>query len=729
VGEGDIVDANNSGHGCTLEQFQAQDTACTENEVSGDYFVNYKADPRPGWRFARWDGPCSPRSDFQYCRLNIGEAGIVWWEETYPDEEVPPSTAVFQPITGDTGYLVAGTAVTGVAYKTATQQGVTGLDGSFQYEEGETVRFMVGDTGLGEVTGQAQVTPFDLAGSAVVTGINITWALEDEPVEIFPYPEFVTDEPFVKVNPFHGVINIAVLLQSLDEDGNPGNGIMIKPGVAALFRGLSLDVSQHWEIFRSDSTLHRAMGEANRKRRFSQVHGIVKPAVALDQLYGTLEIDPRTVGVSLLHNGSGDGIPAYTEYFKYDANGNMTRHDDGTPDAFETWQYNSNGYVKRHERDAERYIGHDVETWQYAANSSVIRQEWDYDADGTTDEFKTWKYNADGNVTRHEHDAREHAGYGYHQLELWQYDNKGNVTRHEYDHDADGTPDAIMTWQYDIDGNLTQSTLYLSEEIRQIANWQYNADGKVIKISQEGHGERTGTFRHIETLRYDTNGNVTKITIEGYTEYNGAYRSIETWKYDANGNATRRERVEDDSSLEEIETWQYDTNGNVTRYECEGGCSVVSLPADHRIDRWQYHSNGNVMLHEIEASSEISGSWRYQYDSNGNLTRYEEHGYGFDGEMTNVIESWRYDTRGNLTRAEEDSNADGKPDNIQTWQYDTNGNLTRTEEDDDGDGVIDGTTTYQYVATGWGHLFSNSHAWRHASSPPLKPRPHPGYLY
>ncbi len=90
VGEGDIVDANNSGYGCTLEQFQAQDTACTENEVSGDYFVNYKAEPRPGWRFVRWDGPCAPRSDFQYCRLNIGKPGVVWWDETHPDAEIPP---------------------------------------------------------------------------------------------------------------------------------------------------------------------------------------------------------------------------------------------------------------------------------------------------------------------------------------------------------------------------------------------------------------------------------------------------------------------------------------------------------------------------------------------------------------------------------------------------------------------------------------------------------------
>lgn len=48
TGESNIVDVNGSGHGCTFRQFQADDTACTQNEVSGEYHVNYKAKPRPG---------------------------------------------------------------------------------------------------------------------------------------------------------------------------------------------------------------------------------------------------------------------------------------------------------------------------------------------------------------------------------------------------------------------------------------------------------------------------------------------------------------------------------------------------------------------------------------------------------------------------------------------------------------------------------------------------------
>jgi hypothetical protein len=35
-----FIDANHSLHGSTYKQFQADDPACTENEVSGDYHVN-----------------------------------------------------------------------------------------------------------------------------------------------------------------------------------------------------------------------------------------------------------------------------------------------------------------------------------------------------------------------------------------------------------------------------------------------------------------------------------------------------------------------------------------------------------------------------------------------------------------------------------------------------------------------------------------------------------------
>ena len=48
-GEGDIVERLDGARGCTLEQFQAGDTRCTDNEViASDYIVSYEAIPRPG---------------------------------------------------------------------------------------------------------------------------------------------------------------------------------------------------------------------------------------------------------------------------------------------------------------------------------------------------------------------------------------------------------------------------------------------------------------------------------------------------------------------------------------------------------------------------------------------------------------------------------------------------------------------------------------------------------
>jgi len=82
------------------------------------------------------------------------------------------------------GRLVDG-PVQGVRYESGSLSGVTGNDGEFQYEEGNTIRFSIGDIVLGEtVKARAFMTPLDLV------------------------PGGTLDTP--------AVINIARLLQSLD---------------------------------------------------------------------------------------------------------------------------------------------------------------------------------------------------------------------------------------------------------------------------------------------------------------------------------------------------------------------------------------------------------------------------------------------------------------------------------------------------------------------------------
>ena len=93
-----------------------------------------------------------------------------------------------------TGRLVD-SAVAGIQYRTATQSGVTNRHGEFAYLAGETVTFSIGDINLPAVPAGAVITPLDLANAD---------------------------------NPYHAAAaNIARLLQSLDADDNPDNGITI----------------------------------------------------------------------------------------------------------------------------------------------------------------------------------------------------------------------------------------------------------------------------------------------------------------------------------------------------------------------------------------------------------------------------------------------------------------------------------------------------------------------
>jgi len=102
-------------------------------------------------------------------------------------------------------------AVEGVAYDTQTQTGTTNAQGQFNYIAGEEVTFSIGSTELPTVTAAAQVSPVDMAvGSS---------------------------------NPEDTTTNIARLLQSLDTDGDPDNGITISNSAAQTPSSIDFNVS------------------------------------------------------------------------------------------------------------------------------------------------------------------------------------------------------------------------------------------------------------------------------------------------------------------------------------------------------------------------------------------------------------------------------------------------------------------------------------------------------
>ena len=102
-----------------------------------------------------------------------------------------PSSGPSSPLVG----VFLDAPVAGIDYETESIKGVTNSNGEFQYRSGEGVTFRVGSVNLPPVQAAPIVTPLDMAGS------------QDMANQV--------------------VSNILVFLQSLDQDGNPSNGITI----------------------------------------------------------------------------------------------------------------------------------------------------------------------------------------------------------------------------------------------------------------------------------------------------------------------------------------------------------------------------------------------------------------------------------------------------------------------------------------------------------------------
>lgn len=115
-------------------------------------------------------------------------------------------------------------AVEGLRYETGTREGMTDAQGTFQYLSDETVSFYVGDVLLGSATGAPVLTPVDLVSGAS----NFTHT---------------------------GVTNIARFLQTLDNDGDPFNGIRILPAVFAALLDQDIDFDRGIDEFENDPAI------------------------------------------------------------------------------------------------------------------------------------------------------------------------------------------------------------------------------------------------------------------------------------------------------------------------------------------------------------------------------------------------------------------------------------------------------------------------------------------
>jgi len=174
--------------------------------------------------------------------------------------------------------------VSGIDYETRLDgelvaSGATGHDddpGLFLFIDGTTVSFSLGDTDLGETDAKERVTPFDLAGitEEAVGGCDLGASLPDDG------------------SAFRIVHNMAVLLQTLDTDGDVTGTIDISPDVAALFEGVSINFDQPWEAFREDTDLQGVLAAANDGELFPQARELRERVDALRALYQGIGLCP-----------------------------------------------------------------------------------------------------------------------------------------------------------------------------------------------------------------------------------------------------------------------------------------------------------------------------------------------------------------------------------------------------------------------------------------------------
>lgn len=124
-------------------------------------------------------------------------------------EATPPVTppAPVEPTTY-TGVFID-SAVEGLNYKTATQEGATGSNGEFIYQLGETITFSIGGIDFPAVAVKSEITPLDVFNTQDIESV--------------------------------GVVNMLRLLQSLDSDGMPENGITLREEIHTLAANIDVN--------------------------------------------------------------------------------------------------------------------------------------------------------------------------------------------------------------------------------------------------------------------------------------------------------------------------------------------------------------------------------------------------------------------------------------------------------------------------------------------------------
>lgn len=383
-------------------------------------------------------------------------------------------------VTYNTGVFLD-SPVKGLRYATPTLSGITDVDGRFNYNDGEVVTFSLGGTTIGSTPGSATVTPFSL------------YSVEPPEKE-----RIITSALFngKSVQTLDKALNIASLLQNLDADQNPDNGIDLGNADAVL-KDLTLDFGEYKAIDFNQKSNMRSIREAL---------GLSSEPVDLENiathLYSSLGIEIQasaaagTTGSSGLQSKfstnfeydevgnvileeidtNGDGLINITKTYRYE-NNLLVETSNSKLNTTETLSYNSaKQLIERLTRYGDGRTS--AETYAYS-NGQVTEFSFDEDGDGQAERVTYYSYDMNSQLVETNIDKD---GNGSIDIKTTaSYFSDGKQATHTEDENNDGVPNLIIAYVYDEDGNRKSFNISVDENATPSETSLFTYSGKLVK--------------------------------------------------------------------------------------------------------------------------------------------------------------------------------------------------------------------------------------------------------
>ncbi len=426
--------------------------------------------------------------------------------------------------------------VKGLRYITPTRTGLTDNLGRFQYLEGEKVRFVIGGIELGEALGTEQVTPFSL--------FEVLPPNKEEKIV-----SALLDNKAIRT--LDKALNIATLLQNLDSDGDPENGINLGDA-DELLSDTNLNIANHKALRFVDSagisTLRTKVGLSGTPRQTQE---------SMAHMYESLQIEVEASSVDNVESASGLQEKSNTSY-SYDDAGRVIEEridvdGDGAHDYTKTYRY-ENGLLletsnsKQQKRETLEYINGRIssrltvregapssrESYVYSGDL-LIEFRYDADDDGNSEKIVSYSHDAAGNVIETNVDLDGDGNTDSVSRNFYDPET-GKLSTYWEDKDNDTVPNLVISYSYDENGNRQSYEVVVDNNATPESLSEFNFEGRRLISYSYSSVDNTGntSLQLAESYTYDSEGR--RRSYKKDVDGDGNYDTYAQYKYDSQGN-------------------------------------------------------------------------------------------------------------------------------------------------------------------------------------------------